>query len=57
MSLQEFVRTDAPSVAETASISEATRILLDSKLSALPVLDGSGRYLGIFSMDRLRRPQ
>jgi len=53
MSLQEFVRTDAPSVAETASISEATRILLDSKLSALPVLDGSGRYLGIFSMDRL----
>lgn len=53
MSLQEFVRSDAPSVAETASISEATRMLLDSKLSALPVVDGSGRYLGIFSMDRL----
>lgn len=53
MSLQEFLRTDTPSIAETASISEATRTLLDSKLSALPVVDGSGRYLGIVSMDRL----
>lgn len=53
MSLQEFLRTDSPSISETASISEAARVLLNSKLSALPVVDNSGRHLGVFSMDKL----
>lgn len=53
MSLQEFLRAETPSVTNTTRISEVARVLLDHKLSTLPVVDGDGRYLGIFSMHQL----
>jgi len=53
MGLQEFLHTESPSVPDTASISEAARVLLGHKLSTLPVVDSNGRYLGMFSMNRL----
>ena len=53
MGLQEFLHTESPSVPDTASISEAARVLLGHKLSTLPVVNSNGRYLGMFSMNRL----
>lgn len=35
------------------TIFKAASLLLTNKISALPVVDNTGRYLGIFSMNRL----
>ena len=53
MSIRELIDENAAVLQGSTSISSATQQLLDSKLSALPVVDSDGRYLGVFSMHRL----
>jgi acetoin utilization protein AcuB len=43
------------SVAEETSVGDAVRILLDAKVSCLPVLDGDGRARGIVTWRDLLR--
>jgi CBS domain-containing protein len=37
----------------TDTVAEATRRMLDDRVSDLPVIDASGRFLGMFKLDRL----
>jgi CBS domain-containing protein len=39
---------EAPALRTSDSVGDATRAVLDSGLPALPVLDGDGRFAGIF---------
>lgn len=46
--IAELVHRDAPLLREDMPVGEAVRLLLDSRLPALPVVDGGGRLVGIF---------
>lgn len=53
MTISKVLNTSYPTLRDSDLISDATRLLLEHKRSALPVVDYAGRYLGIFSMHRL----
>lgn len=53
MSIQELINENAVVLQDSTPIERATRQLLESRLSALPVIDADGHYLGVFSMHRL----
>lgn len=53
MTIQSILSADSPRLQDTDSIAVAARMLLDRRLAAVPVVDATGRYQGIFSMDRL----
>jgi CBS-domain-containing membrane protein len=42
-----------PTLADTDSVAEATRRMLDDRVFDLPVIDVSGKFLGMFKLDRL----
>ena len=44
----ETLHRDAPVVAESDPVGRALELLLECGLPALPVVDGNGRYAGIF---------
>lgn len=46
--ISDLVLHDPPVVRTDQQLGEAIRILLESDLPAVPVLDGRGRYVGIF---------
>ncbi|MEZ5775291.1 MAG: CBS domain-containing protein [Hyphomicrobiaceae bacterium] len=53
MKCQDFMLTDPPRLEQSQTIEKAIKTLIDSKLSALPVVDGSGRLVGLFSAREL----
>jgi CBS domain-containing protein len=53
MTINQVLNTSYPTLQDSDLISEATRLLLEYRYSALPVVDEHGRYLGIFSVHRL----
>jgi CBS-domain-containing membrane protein len=53
MTIHSILSQNSPRLQDTDSVAVATRMLLEHRLAALPVVDATGRYLGIFSMDRL----
>lgn len=53
MSAQVIYNTTFLSLADTDTVAEATRRMLDDRVSDLPVIDGSRRFLGMFKLDRL----
>jgi CBS domain-containing protein len=53
MTISKVLNTSYPTLRDSDLISDATRLLLEHRHSALPVVDDNGRYLGIFSMHRL----
>ena len=42
-----------PSLRDTDTLAEATRRMLENHVSDLPVVDGAGRLLGMFKLERL----
>lgn len=53
MSSPVIYNTTFPSLTDTATVAEATRRMLDDRVSDLPVIDASGRLVGMFKLDRL----
>lgn len=53
MTTQQLLTSDTPSLRDNDSIATAAQRLLETGSSALPVTDANGRYLGLFSMNRL----
>jgi len=53
MTIRKVINTSYPTLKDSDLISDATRLLLEHKHSALPVVDEHGHYLGIFSTHRL----
>ena len=53
MTINQVLNTSYPTLKDSDLISEGTRLLLEHRYSALPVIDAHGRYLGIFNMHRL----
>ena len=46
--ITELVRRDCALLRDDMPLADAVRVVLDSELPALPVVDGSGRLVGIF---------
>jgi len=46
--ITELVRRDTPLLPESTPVGEAVRLLLDSDLPALPVVDGGDKLVGLF---------
>jgi CBS-domain-containing membrane protein len=44
---------DFNSLKDTATVAEATQRMLDDRVSDLPVIDASGKLVGMFKLDRL----
>jgi CBS domain-containing protein len=56
MKTSEIMTRDIVSIAPGASVREAIRLMLEQRISGLPVLDGEGRLVGILTEgDLLRR--
>jgi len=53
MTISKVINASYPTLKDSDLISDATRLLLEHKHSALPVVDEHGRYLGIFSTHRM----
>lgn len=53
MTLPAIYQTVFPRLADTDTIGVAMRRMLDDRVSDLPVVDGSGRFIGMFKLDRL----
>ena len=49
MRVAELMETDLRTVRVEQTVADAIGILADSHVSALPVLDGAGRFLGVLS--------
>jgi CBS domain-containing protein len=45
----DFMVTDLVTVPPEADVLDAVRLLLKHRISGMPVVDGDGRYLGVFS--------
>ena len=45
--------TEFPSLRETDTVGQATRHMLEHRVLDLPVVDASGRFLGMFRLNRL----
>lgn len=48
-----FYNTTFPSLRCEDTVAEAVRRMLDDRVSDLPVVDASGRFAGMFKLDRL----
>jgi CBS domain-containing protein len=55
MNAADVMTTRVISVAPEASVAEVARLLLDNRISAVPVIDGTGRLVGIVSEGDLVR--
>lgn len=53
MTIRDLIELDSVALRNDDTIARATQCLLKTKLSALPVVDTTGHYLGIFSVNRL----
>jgi CBS domain-containing protein len=53
MSAQVIYQTTFPSLRDTDTIAQATRRMLDDRVYDLPVVDATGAFIGMFSLDRL----
>lgn len=53
MSSPVIYNTQFPVLADTDTVAEATRRMLDDRVSDLPVIDASGAFIGMFRLDRL----
>jgi CBS domain-containing protein len=49
LTAQDIMRTDIVTIAPDRTLREAVHILLDNRISGLPVVDDKGRLLGIIS--------
>jgi CBS domain-containing protein len=47
MNVRDIMTTDIPTISKDVSVADLARILLDTNLPALPVVDTSGRLLGV----------
>lgn len=57
MNASDIMTSDVIAVSPDASVTTLARLLLDNKISAVPVVDGDGRVVGIVSeSDLLGRP-
>jgi CBS domain-containing protein len=55
MKVKDFMRHEVVTVTPDSSILDAARLMLDHKISGLPVVDGLGRVVGIISEHDLLR--
>jgi CBS domain-containing protein len=46
---RDFMVTDLITISPEADVLDATRLLLEHRISGAPVVDAKGRYLGVFS--------
>lgn len=53
MAARPFYRTEFVALAPDDTVDRAVALLLDGRISDLPVLDARGRFLGMFRVDRL----
>ena len=53
MTSAAFYNTDFASLRDTDTVAEATRRMLEDRVSDLPVTDGSGTLVGMFLLSRL----
>jgi CBS-domain-containing membrane protein len=53
MTIHDLIDPNSVTLRNDSTITSAIQLLLESKLSALPVVNASGLYLGIFSVNRL----
>ena len=53
MSSPLIYKTDFSSLRDTDTVADATRRMLDDRVSDLPVVDASGAFVGMFKLDRL----
>jgi CBS domain-containing protein len=53
MSSPVIYNTTFPSLADTDTVADATRRMLDDRVSDLPVVDAGGNLVGMFRIDRL----
>ncbi|MFY9259512.1 MAG: CBS domain-containing protein [Gallionella sp.] len=53
MTIRDLIDPNSVTIRDDSTIADAAQLLLETKLSALPVVNASGRYLGIFSVNRL----
>lgn len=49
MKVADLMQADLKTVAPDATVAEAVQVLADSHVSALPVVDGSGKLVGVLS--------
>lgn len=49
MHVAELMTVDVKSVAPEATVAEAVMMMADEHISALPVVDGKGRFVGVLS--------
>ena len=49
LTAQDIMRTDIVTISPDHTLREAVQVLLDHRISGLPVVDGEGRLLGIIS--------
>jgi CBS domain-containing protein len=58
MKASDVMSRDVVSIGQSAAVSEATRLMLDRRISGLPVLDEAGKVVGILTEgDLLRRSE
>src|SRR3954468_8777280 len=53
MSSAAIFNTDFDSLKDTDTVGDATRRMLDTRVSDLPVVDASGTLLGMLKLDRI----
>ena len=53
MSTAPIYNTDHPTLRDTDTVGDAMRRMLDDRVTDLPVVDASGRLMGMFRLDRL----
>ncbi len=53
MSSPVMYSTEFPSLAASDTVADATRQMLDHRVNDLPVVDGEGRFLGMFKLNHL----
>jgi CBS domain-containing protein len=51
----EVMKTDLITVQENTPLDEALKLMVDKSLKRLPVLDASGKFMGLVSRDALLR--
>jgi acetoin utilization protein AcuB len=49
LKIEEIMTSDPVTISQGASIGEAARVMLDYKISGLPVLDNDGKLVGIIT--------
>lgn len=50
-----IMTADPPTISERDSIATAAQVLITSKSLSVPVVDGGGRYVGMFGVDDMLR--